>query len=238
MMPKIFEKISSISPNNNNWEDKTYLTIDVDWAHDEIIKDTIELFEQIDICVTWFMTHKTPMINRIRENPKFELGIHPNFNLLLSGESSRGENAKDILDKIMEIIPEAKSVRSHSMTQSTNLLEFFIKSGLTHDANHFVPYQSKINLKPWALWNGLVKVPYLWEDDIACLFGNMRDIVNVEKQGGLKVFDFHPIHIFLNTEHMTRYEQSREFHNIPESLQEFKNTSVFGTRDALRSILG
>ena len=36
---------------------------------------------------------------------------------------------------------------------------------------------------------------------------------------GLKVFDFHPIHVFLNTEHMDRYEQTRAWHQSPQELR-------------------
>ena len=137
----------------------------------------------------------------------------------------------------METLPEAKSIRSHSMTQNTKLLELFLEAGFTHDVNHFIPHQSKINLKPWRLWNGLIKVPYFWEDDIACLYDDFEALSNLGNYNGLKVFDFHPIHIFLNSESMGRYEETRAFHKKPEILSGFKNVENFGSRDALELVL-
>lgn len=60
-----------------------YLTFDIDWACDGVLADTIDLVEEADVCATWFVTHDTPLLKRLRENPKFELGIHPNFNNIL-----------------------------------------------------------------------------------------------------------------------------------------------------------
>jgi len=35
---------------------------------------------------------------------------------------------------------------------------------------------------------------------------------------GLKVFDFHPIHVFLNTELLDRYDRTRHLHQKPGEL--------------------
>ena len=148
------------------WHDKVFLTIDIDWAHDEILEDTIQLIEETGVCATWFITHETSYLEFLRGNPRFELGIHPNFNPLLLGDKSLGKSADEVVSRLLEIVPEAKSVRSHSMAQSSVLLNLFSEKGLTHDCNHYIPQQSQIVLKPWHLWNGLIRVPYFWEDDI------------------------------------------------------------------------
>lgn len=96
---------------------------------------------------TWFVTHDTPLLERLRANRNYELGIHPNFNWLLVGDQRNGANAIEVIERLMRIVPEARCVRSHSMTQSTGLLQAFSDAGLTHDANHFVrhrPAWSKI----------------------------------------------------------------------------------------------
>lgn len=237
-MSEKFQMIKTISPNDKDtWEDKFFLTIDIDWASDEIIHDTIDLIEAEDVCVTWFITHETPVLDRIKENPKFELGVHPNFNFLLQGSDQQGKDTNDVISRIMKVVPDATSVRSHSMTQNTNLLKMFFEHGLTHDCNHFIPHQSGVELKPWTLWTELIKVPYSWEDDIACLYGDIEDFKIMKFQKGLRVFDFHPIHIFLNTEDMARYERTREKHRNYEALLCERNQSNIGARDVLKSIL-
>ncbi len=204
-----------------SWSQIPYLTLDIDWAHDDILLDAIELVEAHQVPATWFVTHDTPLLSRLKSNPNFELGIHPNFNFLLEGDTCSGKNALDVLDRLLAIVPEAKCVRSHSTTQSSGLLDLFRRKGLTHECNSFIPVQSNIELKPWSLWSDITCVPYCWEDDVACLYGpdNTFPMSQLVGLPGIKVFDFHPIHIFLNTEHMDRYEKTRVLHHSPPELK-------------------
>jgi len=117
--------IKNINPNKpSTWEDYLFLTFDIDWAHDEVLSYTIDLVEEADVYATWFVTHDTPLLERLRENPKFELGIHPNFNNILAGkyDPDNGKSAEQVIDKLLSIVPEARSVRSHSLTQSSKLV--------------------------------------------------------------------------------------------------------------------
>jgi len=236
-----FSKISHIAVRDFEQHVETiYCTFDIDWACDEVLADTIDLVEEADVCATWFVTHDTPLLKRLRENPKFELGIHPNFNNILaaSPDPNNGKSAEEIVDRLLALVPEAKSVRSHSTTQSSALLQLFRDKGLTYDCNHFIPHQAGIELRPWYLWNGLIKVPYFWEDDVSALYGdNFGAIADLTQRRGLKVFDFHPIHVFLNTERMERYEESRPYHRSPEKLLAYRNKETSGARTALKALL-
>jgi hypothetical protein len=212
------------------WHDKVFLTIDIDWAHDEILEDTIQLVEETGVCATWFITHETSDLEFLRGNPRFELGIHPNFNPLLLGDKSLGKSADEVVSRLLEIVPEAKSVRSHSMAQSSVLLNLFSEKGLTHDCNHYIPQQSQIVLKPWHLWNGLIRVPYFWEDDLSCIYEDTFDASSLLSRQGLRVFDFHPIHLFLNTNNLEQYEETRSFHQNPNELIKYRSESIPGAR--------
>ena len=55
---------------------------------------------------------------------------------------------------------------------------------------------------------------------------------------GLKVFGFHPIHVFLNTENMERYEGSRSLHQCPSELLAKRGTDSGGSRELLKTLLG
>lgn len=212
------------------WQNKNFLTIDVDWAHDEILADSIDLVEETGVCATWFITHETTSLELLRGNPHFELGIHPNFNPLLLGDHSLGRTAEEVVDRLLEIVPEAKSVRSHSMTQSSVLLNLFSEKGLTHDCNHYIPQQSHIVLKPWHLWNGLIRVPYFWEDDLSCIYEDSFDANSLLDREGLRVFDFHPIHLFLNTDNLNLYGKTRNVHRKPNELLKYRTNSSDGAR--------
>ena len=41
-----FANISSINPlDESSWRNKIFLTIDLDWAHDDVIRDTFDLIK-------------------------------------------------------------------------------------------------------------------------------------------------------------------------------------------------
>jgi hypothetical protein len=232
-----FATIASIDVGyDDSWRERLFLTFDIDWAHDDILADTIDLVETADVAATWFVTHDTPLLARLRANPKFELGIHPNFNFLLQGAFLNGGCADDVVDRLLEIVPEAKSVRCHSVLQSSKLMQLFQEKGLTSDVNHFIPEQSRIELKPWRLWNGLIKVPYFWEDDAAFIYKNCSPANELIERPGIKVFDFHPVHVYLNTESLDRYERTGPLHRNPKELIQHRYQG-YGTRNQLLELL-
>lgn len=222
--------------NQDNVSENVYLTFDIDWASDEVLNYTLDILEENNSCATFFVTHETILLNRIRGNSNFELGIHPNFNFLLNGSHEKGSDYKEVIQKLMDIVPEAKSVRSHSMTQSSYILEAFKEFGLSHDCNHFISVISEIELKPWMLWNGLIRCPYFWEDDVHYTEKDDYSIEQLLQRNGLKIFDFHPIHVYLNTEDAKRYEISRAYHRNFNQLNKFRFKG-YGTENILLEII-
>ncbi len=186
------------------------MTLDIDWASDEVLGHAIDLVDRLGVCATWFITHDTPLLARLRASDRYEIGIHPNFNpLLFHGDRQNGATPEEVVANLIALVPDAKSVRSHSMTQSSWLLKLFHRMGLTHDCNSFVPVEAGIELKPWRGWEGLVRVPYFWEDDLHAIGGDSWDTRATLGRRGLKVYDFHPIHLFLNTPTLAHYEDAR-----------------------------
>ena len=236
-MPRLTsETIRACMPGDEaSYADRCWLTFDIDWACDEVIEDTVDLVEDAGVAATWFVTHDTPLLDRLRDNPRFELGIHPNFNPLLTGTSGK-DDIGTILRGIREIVPEATAVRSHSMVQSSRLLQEFQDHGLTHDCNTYIPSHSGISMRAWRIWNGLVRVPHVWEDDAHCLDPAREGVRAVLDRPGLRVFDFHPIHVFLNTEDLSRYETTRTVHRDPARLLAHRHEGL-GTRTELVELL-
>jgi hypothetical protein len=227
---------------DSSWENRIFLTLDLDWADESILAWTIDWVDALGIPATWFVTHPTPHLERLRSNPLFTLGIHPNFNPLLNGISAstsepQAQHAEDVLKRILEIVPEAKVVRSHSMTQNSRLLHLFSEMGLVMDCNHFIPVQSGIALKPYRHWDHqLIRVPYCWEDDVYVLHHKSETVERLISHPGLKVIDFHPIHLFLNTADMAVYEACRPYHyNYQELKQYIANDG--GVRDFLSDLV-
>jgi len=234
----LFERITSIDVKNSaSWKNKIFLTFDVDWCSDEILEHALDTIEEYDVKATFFVTHETKLLERMRENTKIELGIHPNFNPLLNGDFRYGKNYKEVIDFYMKIVPEAKSSRSHSITHNSHILEELIARGITHDSNTLVPFSSNSYLEPWKYWSdALTRVPYFWEDDVHCIYNWEWNVEKFICYEGIKVFDFHPIHIFLNTEYLDRYEKSRKWHNCEENLPKHRHEG-YGARSFLIDLI-
>jgi hypothetical protein len=230
--------ISKIDVKNGvgGYHGQTFITIDIDWAPDFVILDTVELLLKYNVVATILVTHDSPLLQDLRSHKNFEFGIHPNVNPLLNGSAQNGEDAKKVMENIIKIVPHAKVARSHSLATNSLIQQIYKEYGITHDLNTFIPTHANMTLKPFISWNNLVIVPYCWEDDVHLSYDrigikekepkDIHSLVNV----GVKVINFHPIHIYLNTESLDRYENSREFHRNLEKLEEYRYQG-YGTRN-------
>lgn len=182
------------------------LTLDVDWAPDFVIDDVAQLLVDSGVKATWFVTHSSPAIDRLRSRSDlFELGIHPN---LLPG-SSHGETPAAVLRHCLDLVPQAQSMRTHGLVQSTPLLDLAIDAGLKVDVSLYLPHARQA--RPMEYWRRnmrFIRVPYVWEDD----FEMERPVpvwsaAELAARPGLQVMDFHPIHVWLNGADMGPYEE-------------------------------
>lgn len=166
------------------------MTADIDWAPEYAIEDMLGLFEDAGIKLSCFATHPSPVLSR--RNPLVEVGLHPDY--------TRPDPVKGLapkLDMLKSLFPEAVGVRSHRNFFGQNTAHLAQQAGLLYDASVFLwrqPY-CQIHLDQW----GLYRMAYCWEDGIQA---DMRlpwslDLVPMDSPG-LKVFNIHPIFIYLN----------------------------------------
>ena len=191
--------------------DELVLTFDVDWAPDFILDDMRELLTANGVRATWFVTHASPAIDRLRRNPElFELAIHPNF----SPTGSHGATPEEVIRHCMRLVPEAFSVRTHGLVQSTHLLWLIQREqAILADCSLYLPGQSHI--QPFAQ-NGpggpLLRLPYIWEDDFEFCAPDPTwtlDRLGVDRPG-LKILDLHPIHVHLNSSGLEPYAEVKK----------------------------
>ena len=86
-------------------EKNIFLTFDIDWCIDEVLEYTLEILDRYNVKTTFFITHYTKLLNKMYENKKIELGIHPNFNPLLNGDFRYGKNIEEVMKYYMNIVP-------------------------------------------------------------------------------------------------------------------------------------
>lgn len=206
---------------------RIFLTFDMEWANDEVLKWFYEKLYKYDLRGTINVTHETNIIEEWKKEKRLEYGIHPNFNKLLNGA---GENDyKTIVKELKEIVPEAVTVRSHSLVSSNILSKTFADMGFKYESNTFIMPNKSMTIFPYIDTFGVTQIPIIFEDDLF-LANRMKtspdwylDDLNMEL-----VFNFHPIHLFLNTDNMQRYEQAKIYNYDNTKLEDFINKDSYG----------
>ena len=207
------------------------ITFDIEWTPDEILLDLFNLLSRYSVTVTLFATHKTAVLEDIKG--VYEIGLHPNFNPLFY-QNDR-VTSYEILEQVKSWYPDAVGVRSHSRTVSAILIDQFISMGLRYDANQICPYQD--GLMPYA-YRGFCRFTDFWQDDVHAIYRRPFVLSNIPiDSAGMKIFNFHPVHIYLNTESLERYQVARVHYQDPRKLAEFRNTKTKGARNLLIEIL-
>ena len=189
------------------YQSKYVITSDMDWASTEIIDELLEIFDRYSIRATFFCTHKVSF-------HKHELALHPYF------QASKDE--METLQSLHDMFPKAKGVRAHTLYLHSRLFKIYKKLGIQYDSNYLLPDQQ---VQPFFISKGILEIPMFFEDDYYLTFSDkdfsVKDLnLNIS---GLKVFNFHPIHVYLNTESMSRYKRAKKFYSQPSNLRRYRN---------------
>lgn len=223
---------------------KSALTFDVDWAPDWVVDDCYKLCKELEVPATFFITHESDVLDDLRADPQIELGIHPN---LMPG-TTHGKNECAVFEHCIEIVPEAKAVRTHGLYQATNLFAFIADNFtmIETDVSLYLPGHK--GLHPFDFHCGrsrrrITRLPFYFEDDL----DSMRPNVNWEctpPSEGLRIFDFHPVHVMLNMSTLDDYNVlkcslgKRGLHNaLPKDFEPFVNQRECGARTFLNHVV-
>lgn len=173
-----------------------------------MVADAADLLARAGVRATWFATHDFPVLRDLRSEPLFEVGVHPNF---LPG-SSHGATPADVLRHVLELVPGATTVRTHSLFQSERHSQLMVEefglrtdcSQLLMDAAHVAPH--RLRFSPGGPW--LTRVPHVFQDNMFMFTGRPWTFDDPAfHTPGIKVFDFHPVHLALNSPAFESYER-------------------------------
>lgn len=166
------------------------LTADVDWAPDYAVDDYVSIIADAGMQASVYATHDSDALRGIDD--VIEVGLHPDNT---RPHPEHGLNRK-ILD-LKELYPSAVGVRCHRNFFGQNIAQQAVAADLTYDASVFL-WQHP-HLRPWKDQYGLIRMAYNWEDGIQADYGLPWDMSHVPFDGpGMKVFNFHPIFVYLN----------------------------------------
>lgn len=205
------------------------ITLDIDWAADDVIINALNLFSDYGIKATLFFTHYTELIKDI-DRKMFEVAIHPNF------QNVNLANCEEILTELLGLFPESKGFRSHGLVSSSNILFKAGELGIIYDSNTYLPGYK--NIKPIERFRNFFTIPYNFSDSDSLYNKRERvyEMKNVSGMRGLRVFTFHPIHIFLNTESLEHYERAKKHNRDITQLSKMINTKN-GVKDDFENLL-
>ncbi len=205
-------------------------TVDMDWAPREVVEYTLSIFREYGVAATLFMTDQLESVDLAGH----EAAIHPHF--------EQGRPYEQVMDDLLKFAPGAAGVRPHSLFHSQRLIPLYEQRGFRYDSS--VMKYNEGGIRPYRLTPSLWEIPIFFMDNVHLwMHGEGKapftlDALDLETPG-LRVFAFHPVHIYLNTETMDRYSEARRFYKEPARLREYENpeSSGRGTRVLLRRLL-
>lgn len=194
------------------------LTFDIDWMPEFAIEEILLILEKYNLKATLFCTHK--LIN-IKDSTNVELALHPNF----FPNSSQGNKEDEILCNLKTWFPNAIGMRTHRLFWYSGLLNKIKKYDLVYDSSLFTPFQQ--GLKPFNEL-GITRIPFWWGDNYHLRSNLSLNTIELPflMEPGIKIFDFHPINIYLNTND-TLYIQNIKSKIHPLNLQTKKNLDIY-----------
>ena len=219
---------------NYSMADTIFLSFDIDWVPDYMLEMLGNLVDGVD--ASFMHTHSSKACAQI--SATFPSGIHPN----LLRNSDQGQNILEVIDFHKNLGIDFDTCRFHVLNYGYPDLIELSKAGTKLDSSTIL-FNGKNIIPTYHEDLDMIMAPYFWEDGTFLRskkdFG--EDIIDW-KTKGLKIFDFHPLDIYLNT---VTLEQRNEFKKSVTKLQEteekfaskFINNSDFGSRDILKHLL-
>lgn len=174
----------------------TIVTVDLDWACEAAIEQTLDFLLSHNIVPTLFTTHDSPIVeSAIKE---IEVGLHPFFN----HKSSHGSTIPEVVSRVLNIPHNLKAYRCHRYATCNSSSQAMAEAGMLLSSNVCTDLQV---VTPFRDRFGLLEVPIFLEDGGYLWRGHP---LNVDKRilgHGVgkepKVITIHPMHFAVNTPH-------------------------------------
>jgi hypothetical protein len=185
-----------------------HITLDTDWAAPSTLEHV--LAEVIDprLALTVFCTGRYACLEA---RPHTEVALHYNVEQL---------GFERAFNEIAAVLPGAKGARGHSLAFSERLRPLYRRHGTRYDSSFLQFEQQGIAAFPIA--RGVWEFPVYFMDTFFLEYheGDFGRAPTAEQLAGpgLKVLDFHPIHLLLNTPSIDFYQSVKHLYHDTEAL--------------------
>ena len=204
------------------------LTFDIDWAPDYMLEYLYKEISREDVKATFFLTHSSQMVKKIINN--YDFGIHPNITDLTK--------AKEQTLQIKKLFPPTKKIRAHKLITNSQIMKIWSEMKFRIVSNYLMlGYRS---ISPIQLPFGLKEVPIFFMDDL-WVYGGMNtldqeQIKEIADSKSIFVFDFHPVHIYMNTCELKTYDKIKNNMSDENYVNNYRNKG-FGCNSMLRTLI-
>lgn len=172
------------------------VTIDLDWACEVAIEETLDAFRELGVPVTVFATHRSPRVEAAMD--EIEVGVHPYF----ASDSSHGATIDEVVGRVLDLPHNLAAFRCHRFASCNGSREALARAGFRISSNVCTDLEV---LPPFADRYGCVEVPIFMEDGGFLFRGHPLaiggNLARGLEQTGTKVIVVHPMHFALNTPH-------------------------------------
>jgi polysaccharide deactylase WbmS-like protein len=172
------------------------VTVDLDWACEPAIEETLDALQQRGVPVTVFATHRSPRVEAGLSG--LEVGLHPYFD----PSSSHGRTVEEVVRHVLAIPHNIPAFRCHRFLVSNESRSALAHAGMRISSNVCADLEV---VPPFMDRCGLLEVPIFFEDG-GYLFRKRPLIFAADLEAalaipGTKVLVLHPMHFSVNTPH-------------------------------------
>lgn len=170
------------------------ITIDIDWACEAAIEQTLDFFYKYGIKPTIFSTHNSKIVENCMHD--LEIGLHPYF----SENSSHGATILEIVKNIMDLPHNIPAFRCHRFASCNLSNQAMIDAGMLISSNVCTDLEIIPTFKNRF---GLLEAPIFMEDGGYLLRNHPLPITpeleNKIQDDSIKIILIHPMHFVINT---------------------------------------
>jgi len=173
------------------------VTVDLDWACEPAIEQTLEHFRADGVPVTVFTTHRSAYISAHLQ--RLEVGLHPFF----AADSSHGADVESVVQHVLALPHNLPAFRCHRFAFSNKSKAGLLAAGLRWSSNLCTDLEV---LPPYRDRFGILDLPIFLEDGGYLYRGHPLRLSEGPAASallvpGLKVIVVHPMHFAVNTPH-------------------------------------
>jgi hypothetical protein len=172
------------------------VTVDLDWACEAAIEETLDFLDERQVLTTVFATHRSARVEASLGH--IEVGLHPYF----GEDSSHGRSIGEVVRSVLDLPHNLAAFRCHRYASCNAAREALAGAGLWISSNVCTDLES---VAPFQDRYGATEVPIFMEDGgyllrEHALDGSGRLKASI-REPGAKVFVVHPMHFAINTPH-------------------------------------